>query len=85
MISRWLVSKVEGNAHRGVLVELLEFVLSPKVVDPTASGMGQLAKRYGFRDKPVRIRFRILEPEHALLPGALVQDITLDAVSFSSL
>jgi hypothetical protein len=33
----------------------------------------------------VRIRFRVLDPERALLPGALVQDITLDAESFARL
>jgi hypothetical protein len=73
------------EAHRGVLVELLDIVLPPAVIDPTASGTSQFAKRYGFCDKPVRIRFRVLDPERALLPGALVQDITLDAESFARL
>lgn len=73
------------EAHRGVLVELLDIILPPAVIDPTATGVSQFAKRYGFRDKPVRIRFRVLDPEHALLPGALVQDITLDAESFARL
>ncbi len=73
------------EAHRAVLVELLDIVLPPAVIDPTASGTSQFAKRYGFCDKPVRIRFRVLDPEHALMPGALVQDITLDAESFARL
>lgn len=73
------------EAHRGVLVELLDIVLPPEVIDPTASGVSQFAKRYGFCDKPVRIRFRVLDPEHALLPGRLIQDITLDAESFAQL
>jgi hypothetical protein len=73
------------EAHRAVLVELLDIVLSPAVIDPTASGTSQFAKRYGFSDKPVRIRFRVLDPGHALLPSALVQDITLDAESFARL
>lgn len=73
------------EAHRGVLVELLDTVLSPEVIDPTASGVSAFAKRYGFRDKPARIRFRILDPERALLPGDLIQDITLDAASFAGL
>jgi hypothetical protein len=41
-----------------------------------------------FNEKPARIRFRVLDPEHALLPllhGNLVQDITLDAESFARL
>lgn len=73
------------EAHRGVLVELLDSVLPPASIDPAASGMSQFAKRYGFRDKPGRIRFRALDPAHALLPGAFVQDITLDAESFARL
>lgn len=73
------------EAHRGVLVELLDRVLSSAAIDPAASGASQFARRYGFRDKPVRIRFRVLDPQHALLPGALVQDISLDATSFARL
>ncbi len=76
------------EAHRGVLMELLDIVLPPEVIDSTASGVSQFARRYGFRDKPLRIRFRVLDPEHALLPllyGDLVQDITLDAESFAQL
>lgn len=73
------------EAHRGVLLELLDIVLSPEAIDPTASGVSQFAKRYWFRDKPVRIRLRVLDPEHALLPSDLAQDITLDAASFARL
>ena len=73
------------EAHRGVLAELLDRVLPPEAIDPTASGTSQFAKRYRFRDKPARIRFRVLDPDHALLPGSLIQDITLDAGSFARL
>lgn len=73
------------EAHRGVLAELLNIVLPPEMIDQAASGISQFAKRYGFRDKPARIRFRVLDPEHALLPGPLLQDITLDADSFALL
>lgn len=73
------------EAHRGVLIELLDIVLSPETIDSSASGVSQFAKRYGFRDKPVRIRFRVLDPDHALLSSRLVQDITLDAESFARL
>jgi hypothetical protein len=73
------------EAHRGVLVELLDIVLPPATIDPTASGVSQFARRYGFRDKPARIRFRVLDPDLALLPGRLDQDITLDAESFARL
>lgn len=73
------------EAHRGVLIELLDIVLSPEAIDSSVSGVSQFATRYGFRDKPARIRFRVLDSEHALLPGDLVQDITLDAESFARL
>lgn len=73
------------EAHRGVLTELLDGVLPPEAIDQSASSVGQFARRYGFLDKPERIRFRILDPRHALLPGGKIQDITLDAPSFAGL
>lgn len=73
------------ETHRGVLSELLDIVLPLEAIDQTASGISQFAKRYGFRDKPMRIRFRVLDPEHNLLPEPLLQDITLDAESFARL
>jgi hypothetical protein len=73
------------EAHRGVLIELLDRVLAPEAVDQSATGVSQFARRYGFRDKPERIRFRILDPRHALLPGGEIHDLTLDAPSFAAL
>jgi hypothetical protein len=71
------------EANRGVLAELFDIVLSQERVDLTASGVGRFSERYGFRDKPLRIRFRLLDP-HAT-PIAVGQDITLDSQSFASL
>lgn len=73
------------EAHRGVLLELLDLALPHEAIDSSASGVSQFAKRYGFRNKPLRIRFRVLDPEHALLPHVREQDITLDAESFARL
>jgi hypothetical protein len=73
------------EVHRGVLAELLDIVLPPEAIDPTASGATRFAKRYGFRDKPDRIRFRVLDPQCAILSCRLAQDITLDAESFARL
>lgn len=73
------------EANRGVLTELLDIVLPLERIDSTASGISQFSARYGFRDKPVRIRFRVLDQEHALLAGANSQDISLDAASFAQL
>jgi len=74
------------EAHRGVLAELLDLALPPEAVDASAGGAAQFTRRYGFLDKPVRIRFRVLDPALALLPGATgLADVTLDARSFSTL
>jgi hypothetical protein len=64
---------------------LLDITLTPEAIDLSASGASQFAKRYGFRDKPLRIRFRMLDPEHAQWVWARAQDATLDAESFARL
>jgi hypothetical protein len=75
---------IEG--YRGVLAELLDCVLAPEAIDLSCSGVSQFAARYGFRDKPLRIRFRMLDADKALLkPGSTEQDVTLDAASFARL
>ena len=53
------------EAQRSVLGELLDWVLPAEAIDVAASGSTQFARRYGFRDKPLRVRFRWLDP---LLP-----------------
>ncbi len=74
------------EAHRGALTELLDAALPPEAVDPAANGVGQFARRFGFLDRPVRIRFRLLDPALPSLPGcAAPSDITLDAAGFAAL
>ena len=88
------------EARRGVLGELLDCALPPESIDAGgATGVGGFARRYGFLDKPERIRLRILDAARALLaddrddrdgpggrgPGAPVQDVTLDATTFAAL
>ncbi len=73
------------EAHRGVLTELLDLALPASVIELSAVGVGQFAKRYGFRDKPPRVRFRMLDPARALLPLVVERDVTLDAESFARL
>lgn len=74
------------EAYRGVLSELLDVVLPEGTVDFERSGLGQFAARYGFREKPLRIRFRVLDVSKALFyPACVEQDITLDAASFARL
>ncbi|WP_354686748.1 DUF3322 domain-containing protein [Cupriavidus necator] len=74
------------EAHRGVLAELLDLALAPEAIDRQYAGITQFAARYGFRDKPERIRFRILDRGNRMLPGdAPTHDVTLDANSFAAL
>lgn len=73
------------ESHRGILSELLDIALPPECLDATASGVSQFARRYGFRTKPLHIRFRILDPRKLLLPLGPEQDISLDTISFSFL
>jgi hypothetical protein len=74
------------EAHRGVLAELLDVALPPEVIDLDATGVARFTRRFGFLDKPVRIRFRLLDPSLPSLPGCEgLPDITLDAASFAAL
>ena len=73
------------EAHRGVLAELFDLALPPEFVDNTKSGSCQFAARYGFLDKPVLIRFRVLDPEIMWGLGPLCPDIAMDAESFGRL
>jgi hypothetical protein len=73
------------EAHRGVLSELLDLALAANTIDPTFSGASQFAQRYGFRDKPLRVRFRLLDPRRRLLPTATDQDLTVTHDTFAQL
>jgi hypothetical protein len=74
---------IEG--HRGVLAELLDLVLPQDSIDSTHSGIGGFCRRYGFLDKPSRVRFRLLDANVRLLPGGADQDITLTQAAFAAL
>jgi hypothetical protein len=73
------------EAHRALLAELLDLALSPDCVDASKTGVAQFAARYGFRDKPLRIRLRLLDPTIRVFAGLAGPDVTLDADSFSRL
>lgn len=74
---------IEG--HRGVLTELLDLVLPEEAIDASHTGIGGFCRRYGFLDKPSRVRFRVLDSNFRLLPVKTDQDITLTQASFASL
>ena len=71
--------------HRNVLAELLDLALPADAIMRDKTGIGQFAARYGFLDKPARIRFRLLDPAHPIVAGATCADVTLDAENFSRL
>ncbi|GLC97448.1 hypothetical protein Tamer19_68570 [Cupriavidus sp. TA19] len=74
------------EAHRGVLAELLDLALRPDAIAAQHSGVHQFSTRYGFLDKPMRIRFRFLDRNNRTLPGnAPTHDVTLDTDSFAAL
>lgn len=73
------------DLHRGVLAELLDVALPVEAINICANGAPQFARRYGFREKPQRIRFRVLDPALAFMAGSFALDITLDADSFAAL
>lgn len=73
------------EAHRGVLGELFDLVLPTAAIAAERSGAGQFAARYGFLEKPIRIRLRVLDARVALAPGSTFPDVTLDADSFVKL
>lgn len=73
------------ETHRSVLSELLDLALPPETIDRTAGGLAGFCRRYGFRDKPARIRFRLLDPSLAVVAGDTDQDFTITADSFARL
>jgi|JI10StandDraft_1071094.scaffolds.fasta_scaffold63966_4 hypothetical protein len=78
------------EANRGLLSELLDLALPVDAIDTGATGAGQFCQRYGFRDKPLRIRFRLLDASvallaHGLLPVVGDQDIAVTQTDFSKL
>lgn len=73
------------EANRSVLSELFDLALAPNAIDPSVTGANQFCRRYGFKDKPLRIRFRLLDPQIALLPDACEQDIAVTQAAFERL
>ena len=73
------------EAQRGVLCELLDLALPAGAIDLGARGAGRFAARYGFLDKPERVRLRFLDQQHnTWVPGSDA-DYTLSARAFARL
>ena len=73
------------EAQRGVLADLLDLALPAETIDATASGAAQFARRYGFRDKPARVRLRFLDPDHKAWVSGTDADYTLSQEAFARL
>ena len=71
--------------RRAVLSEWLDLLLPAEAIDHQATGSSQFNRRYGFCDKPERIRWRYLDPACAPLAQWANADLTLDASSFADL
>lgn len=67
--------------HRGVLAELLDLALPAEAIDRSATGVAQFCQRYSFKDKPLRIRLRWLEPSVA----GYGTDVTITQTAFEQL
>ena len=67
--------------HRSVLAELFDLALPTEAMDHTATGASGFCRRYGFLDKPLRIRFRWLDA----LDVCYGQDITITQSAFEQL
>ncbi|MBE0501673.1 MAG: hypothetical protein IBX47_09545 [Desulfuromonadales bacterium] len=74
---------IEGQ--RGLLVELLDLVLPAESVDTSQAGVSRFCRRYGFLDKPLRVRLRILDQNFRLLQTTSDQDISLTQQAFAQL
>lgn len=74
---------IEG--HRGELAEMLDLVLPADAIDTKHTGVSGFCDRYGFLNKPSRVRFRILDPQLQLLPTPLARDITLTQEAFAAI
>ena len=73
------------ETHSTILTELLDLGLPPGAVDNRAASAGRFCRRYGLLEKPLRIRFRILDPKLSLLPAGTDQDITINQEAFNRL
>ena len=68
--------------HRRLLTILLDQVLPPAAIDEDAIGARSFARRYGFLEKPVLIRFRLLDPRQDI---AGARDLALTAADFAGI
>ncbi|NLE01812.1 MAG: hypothetical protein GX640_18255, partial [Fibrobacter sp.] len=68
--------------HKKLLAEWFDIILDSSFVDETATGIRGFERRFGFLEKPVQIRFRILD-KNCFING--LSDLTIRADEFCTL
>ena len=71
--------------HRGLLSELLDCALPAAAIEEEETGVRRFERRYGFRAKPERIRFRMLDASCGGFGLRPLADIETDAATFAEL
>ena len=71
--------------HRGLLSELLDCVLPANAIEQDQTGVRRFEGRYGFKAKPERIRFRMLDASRGNFGFRPMADIETDVATFSAL
>jgi len=72
--------------HRATLIQLLDLALTEEQINNNKTGIKQFEARYGFRSKPEKIRFRLLDNKLSLLPGTNTDnDFSITANDFQQL
>lgn len=72
------------EVHRRILISLLDLSLPASHFDASQNGVSQFEARYGFLQKPIKVRFRLLDPDIQLICSEN-QDLTLTRQGFSAL
>jgi len=70
------------EARRGLIGELLDYLLAEQAIDTNATGVKGFNRRYGLKEAPPLIRFRLLDP--ALFIRGL-SDLSIPPEQFASL
>ncbi|NHZ44844.1 DUF3322 domain-containing protein [Massilia aquatica] len=70
------------ETRKALLAELLDLVLPLDAIDANAFGARQFEARYGLLGKPALLRFRVLDPAHAI--GGL-SDLAVPLAQFAAL
>ncbi len=68
--------------HRGLLSELLDRTLPEDAVNRAATGVKGFNRRYGLKDEPALIRFRLLDPQQSIRG---MSDLSVPADQFAGL